>query len=117
MSGVTFTGLPAEFASPDRAAEHIADLKTIAEREAYWLRIPEGWRKMIGHFAVIAMACRIAEMPQKVDRQNALASVPEIWREEVKTHVLRLWQTKDVRAKYQRELAERDEAERRRRVA
>ena len=100
-----FAGLPAEFDPPEKAARHIAALKTIAEREACWLRIPEGWRPMIGHFVEITIAFDIVEMPEKVARQNALASVPEVWREEVKWHVVRLWHTKDLRAEYQAELA------------
>jgi hypothetical protein len=103
-----FIGLPEEFSPPDRAAERIADLPTLAEREAFWLRIPEGWRPMIGHFAVRAIACRIEEMPEKHRRQDALASVPEMWREEVKAFVLTLWKTREIRAQHRAELAERD---------
>ncbi len=95
--------LPAEFSPPERAAEHIAELKALADREAYWLRIPECWRPLVGHFAVIALASRIVEMPEKFDRQNALASVPEIWRERVKAFVLTMWQTRELRAQYQAE--------------
>jgi hypothetical protein len=96
-----FINLPEEFCPPERAARHIADLNTLAEREAYWVRIPRGgWQAIIGHFAVLFIAARIVDMPEKVARQNALASVPDFWRDDVKAHVLRLWQTKELREQY-----------------
>lgn len=89
--------LQAEFSPPEKAAEHIARLNTIAEREAYWVRIPECWHAMIGVLAIGAIARRISDMPQKFDRQNAIASVPEIWREQVKALVISFWQTRHLR--------------------
>lgn len=86
-----FAGLPREFGSPDRAAKMIAALNSVAEREALWLRIPEAWRPVIGHFTELAIAARIVEMPSKMERQNALGSVPDLWRENVKQQVLRMW--------------------------
>lgn len=109
---LVFAGLPEEFSPPERTAERIAHLNTVAEREALWLRIPQGSRPMVGHFAVRAIACRIVEMPEKLDRQNAIWSVPEMWREEVKRFVLTLWSTREIRARYQAELAARRERER-----
>lgn len=99
--------LPAEFCPPERAAERIAALNTIAEREALWLRIPEPWRKFIGDFVPMAIASRIVEMPTKLERQNALASVPDMWRDHVRGLVVSLWQTKTIREEYQAELAAR----------
>ncbi len=93
--------LPAEFSPPEKAAERIAELNSLAEREAYWLRIPECWRPMIGGLAVHAMARRIYEMPLKFDRQNAIASVPELWRSQVKALVLSFWATRHLRAEAQ----------------
>ncbi len=109
--------LPPEFSPPERAAEHIAELKTLADREAYWLRIPECWRPMIGEFAVIAIASRIVEMPEKFDRQNALGSVPEVWREQVKAFVVTMWKTREARAQYRAEQAERAKRDMRSRAA
>jgi len=106
--------LPAEFSPPEKAAERIAALNTVAEREALWLRMPEDWRPMIEILAVHAMASRIADMPQKFDRQNAIASVPELWREQVKALVISFWQTRESRAQYQAELRARRERESRR---
>jgi hypothetical protein len=103
--------LPAEFSPPERAADHIAEMKALADREAYWLRIPECWRPMIAQFAVIAIASRIVEMPEKFDRQNAIASVPEFLRERVKAFVLTMWQTRELRAQYQAELRARRDRE------
>jgi hypothetical protein len=102
--------LPEEFSPPEKAADRIADLRTLAEREAYWLRIPECWRPMIGILAVYAIASRIVGMREKFDRQNAIASVPEIWREQVKALVLAWWATREIRAAHQAELAARREA-------
>ncbi len=110
-----WVGLPEEFAPPEKAAEHIAALNTCAEREAYFIRIPKGgWQKMIGHFAVNAIAARIVEMPEKVQRQDALAAVPDFWREDVKKMVLSLWQTKEAREAWK---AERDAKKRERAAA
>lgn len=105
-------GLPEEFSPPEKAAERIAELNTIAEREALWLRLPEPWRPMIEIFTVQAIACRIAEMPEKFDRQNAIASVPEMWREQVKAKVISFWITREIRATYRAEQAARRERER-----
>lgn len=104
---INFAGLPEEFSPPEKTADRIAALSTIAEREALWLRIPEQWRPMIGELAMHMMACRIADMPQKFDRQNALASVPEIWRTLVKALVVSFWKTREIRAQHQAELAAR----------
>lgn len=100
-----FLGLPAEFISPDAAAAHIAALKTRAEREAYWLRIPEGWRPMIGDFARLFIGHAITQLPALADRRAALDEVPDIWREEVEWHVKRLWSSKDLRAMTDAEFA------------
>lgn len=100
---VTFTGLPEEFSPPEKTAERLAELKTLAEREAYWLRVPVCWQPLIGQLAVMAMASRIVEMPEKFERQNALASVPEFLRERVKAFVLTMWQTREIRARHRAE--------------
>jgi len=92
-----FVGLPKEFCPPEKAAEHIAYLNTIAEREACWARIPANWHAMIGILVIHAIGRRIADMPQKFDRQNAIASVPELWRAPVKALVLSFWQTRHLR--------------------
>lgn len=101
----TFTGLPAEFSPPEKAARHIAGLSTIAEREAYYLRIPTPWQKFIGELVPPMIAERIVDLPEKARRQDALASVPEIWRQRVKQWVMSLWATREVRAAHQAELA------------
>jgi hypothetical protein len=100
-----FFGLPTEFISPDAAAAHIAELKTRAEREAYWLRIPEGWRPMVGDFARLFIGHAISELPALAERRAALEEVPGIWREEVEWHIKRLYNTKDLRAMSDAEFA------------
>lgn len=100
-----FVGLPGEFAPPEKTASRIAALDTVAEREALWLRIPEGWRPMIGVMARVAIATRIADhMPELEQRRAAVEQVPEIWRAEVRGLVLSYWKTRHLRAEY---LAER----------
>jgi hypothetical protein len=107
-----YAGLPKEFSPPDRAAAAIAMLDAGKAREAYFQRIPEGWRAWVAHEAKIAIALRICGMPDKADRQAQLAAPPEAWREDVKWHVLRLWQTRSIRAEYRAELESRAAAER-----
>jgi hypothetical protein len=92
-----FLGLPDEFVSPDAAARRIADLPTRAEREAYWLRIPESWRVMVADFARLFIGHAISELPTLAVRRTALDEVPLIWREEVEWHVRRLYNSRDVR--------------------
>lgn len=102
-----FKGLPVEFSPPEKAAQHVADLNTLAEREAYFVRIPAPWQKFIGELVPLMIAQRIVEIPEKARRQDALASVPEIWRKLVKQMVMSLWETREIRAQHQAELAER----------
>jgi len=90
--------LPEEFCPPEKAAECIAALSSIAEREAYYVRIPRPWQPMIGDLVVPAIARRICGMRDKFDRQNAIASVPELWREQVKQLVMSWWATRHLRA-------------------
>lgn len=107
-----FAGLPAEFSPPEKAAERIAELRTLAEREAYFIRIPSQWRPFIGDLVPIAIASRIVELPEKAQRQDALASVPDFWRDLVRKLTVSLWQTREIRAAYQAELAaKRDQKE------
>lgn len=82
-----FIGLPAEFSPPEKAADHIVALRTRAEREAYFLRIPEAWRPFIGDFARLFLGMHIGELPTLEERRAALAEVPELWLEEVRWHV------------------------------
>lgn len=112
-----YIGLPKEFSPPTAAAWRIAMLDTSAERLALYLAIPtSGWRKWILHEAKIAIALRIVEMAEKARRQDAIAAVPEDWRHDVKAHVLRLWQTREIRARYEQE-KEAKRAERANRMA
>lgn len=82
-----FLGLPAEFSPPEKAADHIVGLRTRAEREAYWLRIPERWRPFIGEFTRLFLGLYIGGLPTLEARRAALAEVPEMWLEEVRWHV------------------------------
>lgn len=86
-----YGGLPAEFASPQKAAEHIAALSTVAERLAYFDRIPAHYQKMIATLAVMAIAANIIGIDDKERRREALARVPDDWRKDVKSHVARIW--------------------------
>lgn len=117
MAEGLYAGLPPEFRSPSHAAERIANLETAAERLALLARIPRGWHAWIVHEATIAIALQIIELPEKADRQDALAAVPEDWREDARWHALRLWRTRDIRAQYQAELAARRAGERERAAA
>lgn len=99
MSSNIFAGLPSEFSPPEKTAMHIATLNTIAEREAYWLRLPQQWRgPFVGHLVELAIARRICDMPEKIQRQNALASVPDLWRENVRWQVVRMWRHRELLA-------------------
>lgn len=98
--------LPAEFSPPDRAAERIVALPTRAEREAFWLRVPEAWRPSIGRLAALHLGMAISEMPELERRRQALGEVPEIWLEDVRWHVRRLYNTREIRAEFN---AERDQ--------
>lgn len=109
--------LPAEFAPPDKAAEQLAALSTRAEREAYWLRIPEAWRPAVEHHAKQFIGLAIAEMPGLELRRAALEQVPAMWREEVEWHLKRLWNTKDLRAMSEGEFYVAYPDERRKRAA
>ncbi len=106
-----YARLPAEFCPPWWAAERIAAADTPAERLELFERIPEQWRELILHFAKTGIALRITALEDRVARQAALAQVPEAWREEVRAHVLRLWQTRALRATHAAEIAARREAE------
>ena len=101
-AGVDF---PAEFASPDKAAERIAALNTIAEREALYLRLPADWQPMVSDYVVPAISRRIYAMPRKLDRQNAIHSVPDLWREQVKKMVMSFWETRHLRPEGQQQVA------------
>jgi hypothetical protein len=96
-SGGIFLGLPAEFTPPERAAERLAKLVTRAEREAYWLRIPEGWRYFIGYVAALAIGHDIVALATLEARREALEQVPPILREQVEWRVMHLWRTKELR--------------------
>lgn len=98
-------GLPAEFSPPDQAAARIVALPTRAEREAYWLRIPEPWRPLIGHLVQLHLGMTISELPDVESRRKALEEVPGIWLEEVRWHVRRLFNTREIRAQYRAERA------------
>jgi len=96
-----YLGLPARFRSPTHAAAEIAALDSAADRRALLEQVPAGgWRRWVLHEAKIAIAARIVDMPRKADRQDALAAVPDEWRDEVKTHVLRLWKAAEIRARH-----------------
>ena len=108
-----FVGLPEEFSPPEMTADRIAALDVRAEREALWIRIPPNWQPIIGHFACMAIAVRIADgMPEIEDRRAALAEVPEIWRDQVQAFVKSFWITREIRAKYREERAARRARER-----
>lgn len=97
--------LPAEFAPPDKAAEAIVALRTRAEREAYWLLLPQKWRPVIGEHVKVLLGLAISELPELEARRAALAEVPEIWLEDVKWQTRRLFATRDARAEYRAEQA------------
>jgi hypothetical protein len=86
MSGL-FIGLPAEFSPPEKAADAIVALRTRAEREAYWLRLPEQWRPFIGELCRLFLGLHIGQLETLEARRAALAEVPPIWLDEVKWHV------------------------------
>lgn len=82
-----FIGLPAEFSPPEKAADHIVALRTRAEREAYWLLIPERWRPFIGEFVRLFLGMHIGQLATLEERRSALAEVPEMWLPDVQWHV------------------------------
>lgn len=91
MQGQFSGGLPAEFVSPPKAAEYIAELSTAAERLAYFDRIPAAHQKIIAPLAMIAIASKIAVIEGLAERRLALTRVPDDWRKEVKSHVARIF--------------------------
>jgi hypothetical protein len=97
--------LAEEFAPPDKAGAIIARLATRAEREAYWLRIPEGWRAAVAIHAQMAIGHLISELPTLDARRAALDEVPGIWRAEVEWHVRRLYNSRELRAMTDAEFA------------
>lgn len=101
--------LPAEFAPPDSAAAVIASLRTRAEREAYWLRIPEIWRKAVGEHAKLFIAIDIAALHELEARRAALDEVPEIWLDDVRWHTRYLFASREVRAEFMAEQAAKRE--------
>lgn len=88
---IEYYGLPFEFESPRHAAQHIAQLSTLAERNAYFDRIPAHFQKMIRHLAMIEIAAGIVAIEDLAQRREALTRVPYEWRDELRSHVLRLW--------------------------
>lgn len=106
-----FIGLPAEFSPPEAAAEHIVSLGTAAEREAYWLRLPERWRGQSGFVAVFArrfLAEKIADGGLTLEqRRAAIQEVPAMWRDEVSALVKSFWATREIRAEHRVEQAAR----------
>lgn len=97
--------LPAEFAPPDKAADAIVALHTRAEREAYWLLVPEKWRPAVGELTKVLLGQAISELPDLDARRAALLDVPEIWLEDVKWQTRRLFATRDLRAEYRAQQA------------
>jgi hypothetical protein len=97
-SGSIYLGLPREFQSPQRAALRLAELKTLAQREAYFARIPAQWQTWIRHQGIIQIAGEIVALPEVEERREALLETPEGWREEIKAHVLRLWKMPRARS-------------------
>jgi hypothetical protein len=91
-----FHGLPAEFCPPEAAAAQIAALKTKAEREAYWLRLP-AWRQYIAYVVALEIGRAIVELHTLEERRAALLEVPDMWREQVEWRVRHLWNSKAVR--------------------
>jgi hypothetical protein len=76
-----FQNLPDEFSPPDRAAEHLVkELKTRAEREAYWLRIPEAWRYYVGYIAALMFGHELCGVTELAARRAALEEVPAFLR-------------------------------------
>ena len=103
-----FVGLPEEFSPPEVTADRIAALRTRAEREALWIRIPPNWQPIIGHFACRAIALAISDdIPELEDRRAAMTEVPEFWLPEVQAFVKSFWATKTIRDKYRAERAAR----------
>lgn len=95
-----YIGLPDRFRSPTHAAAEIAMLDRAAERLDLLEQVPAGgWRRWVLHEAKVAIAARIVDLPRKSERQDALAAVPDEWREDVKAHVLRLWKAAEIRAR------------------
>lgn len=93
MSGRNhYRDLPDEFAPPAKAASRLATMKTQAEREAYFGRIPKPWHPIIRQLAIIGIAAEIVSLTELHARRKALAEVPEGWTEDVKQHVRRLWE-------------------------
>lgn len=92
-----FIGLPAEFSPPEAAAGRLAKLATRAEREAYWLRIPEPWRFMIGNFAALFIGLDIVELQGLDERRKAIEEVPGVLRADVEWRVRHLWGSKEIR--------------------
>lgn len=95
-----FRNLPEEFTSPAKAAETIAYMDTIHDREAYWLRLPACWHPTIGVFVINAIAFRISSMPDKAARRAALDTVPALWKDQVRLMTESLWRTRAIRADY-----------------
>ncbi len=105
MARGLFAGLPAEFSPPEKAADDIVRLATRAEREAYWLRIPERWRPFIGEFAKLFLGLHICELPTLESRRQALEEVPPMWADEVRWHTTYLFRSREARAEYRAEQA------------
>lgn len=90
-------GLPAEFGRPDQVAERIAELPTLAERQALMVRIPKAYHGMVQHFAEVSIAERIAALPTKAERVAAFDEVPVSWRSMVHLHTFRLWKVRKLK--------------------
>lgn len=100
MSEALYVGLPRDLSPPRRVAALIAELPTLNERLALFARVPPGWQGLVAHQARIDIALAICEIPERDDRLVALAQVPPVWLDEVRWHVTRLWNTRELRAKY-----------------
>lgn len=96
MPASPYLGLPAEFISPHRTAQRLAELPTSLEREQFFERIPRHWQPLIAEFAILAIAHRIVEEPVKARRQDMLAATPEAWRADVKERVLNAWRARQL---------------------
>ena len=90
-SGSIYLGLPAEFRPPQKAAQRLADMDKLTQREAYFARIPPQWQAWVRHQAIIQIAGEIVALPTKEERKEALLEAPVAWRDEIKAHVVRLW--------------------------
>lgn len=90
-NGGIYLGLPAEFRPPQKAAQRLADMTTLAQREAYFARIPAQWQRWIAHQAMIQIAAEIVALPGVAERREALLEAPFAWRDEIRAHVLRMW--------------------------